>query len=211
MTNTANTKQNLSPRTVIASAVLIATVGAVAIPASAGSYGNNRSYDNSTVDYARVVDVKPVVETYQVSNPVERCWDERITVREPIRDNRHYRNKSKTPEILGAIIGGVIGNQVGKRGRGKARDVATVAGAVLGGSVGRDVKHKNSRRYNDSGRYERTRYETVQRCEVKESYVTKEEVVGYDVSYKYRGQVFYTQMDQHPGDKIKVKVTVDPV
>jgi uncharacterized protein YcfJ len=41
--------------------------------------------------------------------------------------------------------------------------------------------------------------------------VTKEEVVGYDVAYKYRGSVFHTQMADHPGNKIKVKVTVDPV
>jgi len=210
-TKNTTTKPNTSfTRSLIASAVLVTTVGAAAIPASAGSYRNYTDYDNSTVDYARVVGVKPVVETYQVSNPVERCWDERVPVRD--RAYKHnYRNKSKTPEILGAIIGGVIGNQVGKRGGGKARDVATVAGAVLGGSVGRDVKHKNNRRYRDHDRYERVRYETVQRCEVKESYVTKEQVVGYDVSYKYRGNVFHTQMDQHPGDKIKVKVTVDPV
>ncbi len=211
MTIATNTTYRALPRTVIAAAVLATTIGAVAIPASAGNYRNQSSYDNSTVDYARVIDVKPLVETYQISNPVERCWDERVPVRDTAYD-RGYRNKSKTPEILGAIIGGVIGNQVGKRGGGKARDVATVAGAVLGGSVGRDVKHKNNRRHRDyDDRYERVRYETVQRCEVKESYVTKEEVVGYDVSYKYRGNVFHTQMDQHPGDKIKVKVTVDPV
>jgi uncharacterized protein YcfJ len=122
-------------------------------------------------------------------------------------------SKSRTPEVLGAIIGGVIGNQVGKRGGGKARDVATVAGAILGGSIGHDVKN-NNRRYDSSrydDRYQTTRYQTVQRCEVKDSYVTKEEIVGYDVAYKYRGNVFHTQMNQHPGDKIKVKVTVNPV
>jgi len=206
-------------------AVVAASVGFVTNTASANDYRNYSDFQNATYDYARVVDVKPVVETYQETKPVERCWDERVPARyNSTRDDRRYRNdydrgyrnKSKTPEILGAILGGVVGNQVGKRGGGKARDVATVAGAVLGGSVGRDVKHKNSRQYNrdrhERARYSnRARYETVQRCEVKDSYVTKEQVVGYDVAYKYQGNVFHTQMDQHPGDKIKVKVTVDPV
>jgi len=51
----------------------------------------------------------------------------------------------------------------------------------------------------------------VQRCEVKDSYITKKQIVGYDVAYKYRGNVFYTQMSERPNDKIKVKVTVNPV
>jgi len=208
MTKTANKTHKLFTRTLITAAV----ASVIAVPAAAGKYRNKSAYDNATYDYARVVDVQPRIETYQVNNPVESCWNERVPVRERTAHHRSHRKSSKTPEILGAIIGGVVGNQVGKRGGGKARDVATVAGAVLGGSIGRDVKHKN-RRYHDryDDRYERVRYENVKRCEVKDSYVTKEQVVGYDVAYKYRGNVFYTQMNQHPGDKIKVKVTVNPV
>jgi len=199
-----NTQNKL--KTVTKSLIIAGVIGAVSLPVAAKKYRND--YSNSAYDYARVVKVDPVIETYQVNHPVEKCWDERV----PVRERRHSRGgyDSKTPEIFGAIIGGVVGNRIGKRGGGKARDVATVAGAVLGGSIARDVKHKN-RRHHEYGRYERTRYETVQHCEVKDSYTTKEEVIGYDVAYKYRGNVFHTQMDQHPGEKIKVKVTVDPV
>lgn len=209
MTNTTKKTKKLITRSLVAAAV----ASVIALPAAAGKYREQSDYENSTYDYARVVNVKPRIETYQVNNPVESCWDERVPVRERTAGHRSHRKSSKTPEVLGAIIGGVIGNQVGKRGGGKARDVATVAGAVLGGSIGRDVKHKNRRNYEDryGDRYETVRYENVKRCEVKDSYVTKEEVVGYDVAYKYRGNVFHTQMAQHPGDKIKVKVTVDPV
>ncbi len=201
-----NTKFKTLSRSLIAAAV----VSAVSLPVAAGKYRNQSNYNNSAIDYARVINVQPVVETYQVNKPVEQCWNERVAVS---HERKNYRNKSKTPEIVGAILGGVIGNQVGKRGGGKARDVATVAGAVLGGSIGRDTKHRNSRRDNDryDNRYEQTRYETVQRCEVRDSYVTKEQIVGYDVEYKYRGNVFHTQMAQHPGQKIKVNVTVNPV
>jgi len=205
MTKINSTKNHSIAR----SLVTVAIASFIAAPAMAGEYRNSTNYDNATYEYARVVDVQPRVETYQVNNPVESCWNERVPVRE--RSTAHYRNSrksSKTPEILGAILGGVVGNQVGKRGGGKARDVATVAGAVLGGSIGRDVKHRNRGQYDS---YEVVGYENVKRCEVKDSYETREQVVGYDVAYKYRGSVFHTQMNQRPGDKIKVRVTVDPV
>jgi uncharacterized protein YcfJ len=196
--NTKNTRKTFT-RSLIAAVI----VGAISLPVAAGKQRGN-SYDTSTYDYARVVTVDPVVETYQVNQPVEQCWDEKV----PTRHNQASKSRSRTPEVLGAIIGGLIGNQIGKRGGGNARDVATVAGAVLGGSFGHDTKNNNRRRHE---RYQNARYETVQRCQVNDLYVTKEHVVAYDVAYKYRGDVFYTQMSQHPGDKIKVKVTVNPV
>lgn len=188
--------------------VLASTVALISVPVAANKY---RSYNNETYDYAKVISVDPVYDTYQVNKPVKHCYDEEVRVREPRRHSRHSRHDSKTPEIIGGIIGGAIGNRVGKKGGGKARDVATVVGAVLGGSIARDVKHKNRhKRHHD--RYDRhDRYETVKRCETRDSYTTHQELVGYDVTYKYRGNVFHSQLDYDPGKKIKVKVTVDPV
>jgi uncharacterized protein YcfJ len=210
ISDTKNTRKTFT-RSLIAAVV----IGAISLPVAAGKNRSNSNYDNATFDYARVVSVDPVVESYQVNQPIEQCWDEKIPTRQRYSQNQRSRSKSRTPEVLGAIIGGVIGNQVGKRGGGKARDVATIAGAVLGGSIGRDTKNNNYRNGNSNyDRYDdrhQTSYQTVQRCEVKDSYITKEQIVGYDVSYKYRGNVFYTQMSEHPGDKIKVKVTVNPV
>jgi uncharacterized protein YcfJ len=205
---------NTNLKLISKSLIIAGVVSAVSLPAAANKYRNYTEQTNSSYDYAKVVEVNPVVESYQVNNPIEKCWDERQAVRNSGYSQR--RHKSRTPEIFGAIIGAAVGNQLGKRGGGKARDVATVAGAVLGGSVARDIKKENQRRrdyYDDehNGRYENTRYETVQRCEVQDSYTTREEVVGYDVAYKYRGNVFHTQMGEHPGERIKVKVTVDPV
>ncbi len=198
-----NTKR--TRKTLTHSLIAAVVVSAISLPVVAAKYRDKAAYDNATFDYARVLTVDPVIERYEVNEPVEQCWNERVR---SYSHNDRYRNKSRTPEVLGAIIGGVIGNQVGKNGGGRSRDIATVAGAVLGGSIGRDIKHKK-RRHHD--RYETARYETVQRCEVKDSYVTKEHVIGYDVAYKYRGDVYHTQLDQRPGDKIKVKVTVNPV
>ena len=199
--NTVTTKNSF--KTMSRSLIAAVVIGAVSLPVAAGKNRDHGNYNHATVDYARVVNVQPVVETYQVNQPIEQCWDERV----PVQQKRHTRNSSRTPEIVGAIIGGVVGNRVGKRGGGNARDVATVAGAVLGGSIGHDIKRKNSR-HND--RYEQVRYETVKRCEVRDSYVTREEVVGYDVEYKYLGKVYHTQMSERPGKKIRVNVTVNP-
>jgi len=206
-----NLNSKKAAKTLTRSLIAAVVVSAISLPVAAGKHRGNAAYDNATYDYARVVTVDPVIERYQVNEPIKQCWNEKVAVRHSDYDRpRHYKNKSRTPEIVGAIIGGVIGNRIGKRGGGNARDVATVAGAVLGGSIGRDVKHRNNRRHSGN-HYESTRYKTVERCELQDSYVTKEQVVGYDVAYKYRDNVFYTQLNEHPGDKIKVKVTVNPV
>lgn len=197
------------------SVVVAAVIGVASLPAAANKYHQKSRYNNGSeyassnalFDYAHVVNVNPVVETYKINKPVEQCWDEHVPVRSRYSES-HARSKTKTPEIVGAIIGGLIGNQVGKRGGGKARDVATVAGAVLGGSIGRDTKQV-SRRHN--GGYERSRYTIVERCDMQDSYITQEQVVGYDVEYRYRGRLFHTQMADHPGKKIKVEITVNPI
>jgi uncharacterized protein YcfJ len=36
-------------------------------------------------------------------------------------------------------------------------------------------------------------------------------IVGYDVSYEYRGQMFTTVMRDNPGPTLRVRVSVDPV
>ena len=187
--------------TVTRSLIAVAVASTLSLPAfSAKGYGSNY---NASYDYAKVVQVNPIYESYDVNHPIEQCYHKEVPVRKS-----HYRNKSKTPEIVGAIIGGVVGNRIGKRGGGNARDVATVAGAVLGGSIGRDIKHKNNRRYND--RHYNQQYKTVKHCELQDHYVTEKKLVGYDVAYKYNGNVFHTQMDYDPGRKIKVKVSVTP-
>ena len=213
MTNTVNTKHtdtaNKTTKNVVGtrkklflSMLVASTVALASGPVAAKKY---RAPSNSAFDYAKVVNVEPIYETYQVHKPVEHCYTERVRV----TNNRYYGKKSKTPEIIGGIIGGAIGNRVGKNGGGNARDVATVVGAVLGGSIARDIKHKNhNKRYGKSGR---DHYETVERCEIEDSYTTKKELVGYDVAYKYRGNVYYSHFDQHPGDRIKIKVSVKPV
>ncbi len=144
-------------------------------------------------DYAKVVDVAPVVRVVRVNEPRRECWDEEVPVYET-----GYR--SSTPMILGGIIGGAAGNTMGK-GRGK--DAATIAGVLLGGSIGRDIGQ-------DHQRPATVHHVTETRCRQVNDYREEERVDGYDVSYRYQGQLYHTRMPYDPGKKVRIRVSVEP-
>ena len=99
--------------------------------------------------------------------------------------------------VLGAIIGGVLGNQIGK---GDGRKAATVVGAVAGGAVGNNVGGRNDRYYSSS--------ET--RCRTVHGSSEERRIAGYDVQYRYRGDVFMSRLDYDPGEPLRIRVSVDP-
>lgn len=197
-------------------AVLVAVIGALSLTATADSYRDyddddyDRDYyqENVSYDYARVIKSRPIRESYRVNKPVRKCWNERSRRSDYRRDYSPKRKKSHTGEIIGALVGSAVGHQFGN-GRGKK--VATAAGAVLGASVARDIKNQNRYRNDDYGRSYDRGYETTQRCEMRDRYTTQERIRGYDVTYKYRGKVYRTEMNERPGREIKVRVSVDPV
>lgn len=151
-------------------------------------YGQHQS---ERIDYAKVVNVKPIYETVSYSEPYEECHYEERRV-------RNHRD-SNTAIILGSLIGGAIGNELGHNKSNKR--VGAVAGAVLGGSIARDID-RSKRGY-------RVRNEKV--CTTAYQVKYKEELTAYDVAYKYRGMTYYTTMDEHPGKRIRVAVSVRPV
>ena len=65
----------------LSKSILVASLlSVVALPAAAQKYRNN-GYHNAyqqhvSYGYAKVVNVQPVYETYQVNNPVEHCYDQ---------------------------------------------------------------------------------------------------------------------------------------
>lgn len=167
--------------------ILISTCLALAAtPVMAGHPGKG-------TDWARVLDARPLYETVRYPVNQEVCWDEQAWRREP-------RARSAAPVILGSIIGGVIGNQFGG---GNGNVALTAAGAVLGGSIGANASHRR----NPDGYY--AVRET--HCSVERDWRTEQRVVAWDVTYKYRGQVYQTRMREQPGDRIRVRVQVDPL
>jgi len=177
---------------IIALAVLFTTS-----QASAGSE------NNSYIDTAKVLDVEPIYETVSISIPEERCW------KKPHRHNRHRssHNDSYTGTIAGGIIGGVVGNQFG-HGRGK--DAMTVAGTLLGLSIGRDLSHNTSWASDNRG-FNRKHRKRKQLCETSNRYESRQEIVGYRVKYRYKGNKFWTRTQSHPGKHIKIRVKIKPL
>jgi uncharacterized protein YcfJ len=99
--------------------------------------------------------------------------------------------------VLGAVIGGVLGNTVGK---GDGRKAATVAGAVAGGAVGHGVAGRGEREYDD----------TVTRCRQVSSVSEQRRLMGYDVEYRYHGDVYVSRLNYDPGERLRVRVSVAP-
>lgn len=144
-------------------------------------------------DYARVVQVEPIVRQVRVRIPREECWEEDV----PVYQSGY---QSATPMILGGIIGGAVGNTMGK---GHGKDAATVAGAILGGSIGRDMGQQQQRP---------SEYRTVRktRCQQSSDFREEERIEGYHVTYVYNGERYTARMPQDPGQRVRVRVNVQP-
>ena len=80
--------------------------------------------------------------------------------------------------------------------------MSTVAGTLLGAALGHEATRGTSPR-----RYSRDEL----RCEIVDRYVEEQRLVAYRVEYRYKGQVFVTHTDEHPGKRIPVRVDVEPV
>lgn len=180
--------------------LVIGTLCALSTQALAGPppWAKARGYRDAQYDEARVVEVEPIVRRVRVETPRRECWDE---VRTVYHEPRGGHAQAAGPMILGGIIGGVLGSQVGS---GRGRDAATVAGAVIGASVGHDAAARRTRSGGEVEEY------TVERCATRYEDAYEERVDGYHVTYEYRGREYTTRLPYDPGDRIRVRVDVEP-
>lgn len=167
--------------------------------ASAGDRGYYPDYGES-YDFAPVTSATPIYTDVQVREPRTQCWDQQVAYRQPA---------SPAGAVIGGLIGAALGNKLGKHGHhgrryhrrhGHHRGASTVAGAAVGALVGNQISRANAP----------TQYVTEQRCQVVDEFTTRRELVGYDVRYFYNGREYLTRTDQHPGDRIRVRVDVSP-
>jgi uncharacterized protein YcfJ len=157
------------------------------------------AFSDSSYDEAFVIDSYPVYKTIEISTPERQCWTEEVARTE------HYDrggSRSRTPDLLGAVIGGAIGNELGHKKSNQR--VGAVVGALLGGSIARDMTNRNNRETV-------TYFDTVERCEVVNRYHQEEKLVGYDVTYSYNGREYSVRMPRDPGATIRLKVDVTPI
>ncbi len=177
----------------------IAVAGAMTLAWALPATADHERDDPYQYDYARVVDVQPIVRVVTVETPVRECYQVDRVVKKRRRDRS---SNVAGAAIAGGIIGGVIGNQFGS---GSGRDAATAAGFIIGSSIAADSARASS------SRTARRVKKPVRQCDI--SYETHEEerVDGYHVTYVFRGTQYRTRMRSHPGERIKVRVLVEPV
>ena len=207
-----------SPSKGLAGAVRKAlTVSAVAGGVFAASAASASSYGDSYHVWVDVLDVDPIVRVDYVDEPIERCYDAPPATRADhrYREARRYDRRrdryddGRGAAVVGGLVGGLIGNRLGD-GKGRESEF-TIAGALLGATIAASA---NSNRYERYDRYERQpsrwRSEPVRRCEVTWESRPVERVDGYEVVYRYAGRRFTKIVDEHPGERMRVRVDLSP-
>ncbi len=152
---------------------------------------------NIEYDYATVIDAEPIFQTVQISEPRRQCWQEQVRYRDG------YSNGGTAVQtVMGGVIGGALGNAVGHRKRN--RQVGAVVGAVLGATISNAYASKRKR-------YDEGLYVNEEVCEIVEESHMEEQIVGYNVRYRYSNSTYTTRTDVDPGDTIKVRIAISPV
>ena len=181
----------------ITGVIALTALGMVGAAAQAGDWQRDRDYryehhHERDVDYARVLEVTPIVQRVRYSEPVEQCWE---VARDVGRDNRAGAT------LLGGVLGAVVGHQIGD---GNGRRLATVAGAVVGGAIGNNAAARRGYDDRDDQRYE-------ERCAVHDEARFEERIRAYRVAYRYHGRDYVAELPYDPGPRLRVAVDARPL
>lgn len=180
--------------------------GALVAPLAVGAagFGGYKIAQNDQMlaqddGYAELIAAVPVSKEVQVPTSRRDCRTVPVTYTQKVEVER---TSKPTNIIVGSVIGGALGNQVAKGGK---RDAATVLGAAAGGYIGyKRAQSKNAPEY-----VQRTRYE--ERCDTVKGSRSELQPDGYDVTYRYQGQVYTTHMQNPPPARFPVALSVEPI
>jgi uncharacterized protein YcfJ len=189
-------------------------VGTLVAGSALADNGKHRGWDQrrggySDVDYARVVDVDPIVRRIRVSEPRRECYQETRYEERRGYETRNGGRPAAGAMILGGLIGAAVSNQIGS---GDGRRAATVAGAVIGSAIGHDNSQRRGR-YADGSRYDdrdEGRPYSVERCDTRYEDSWEERIEGYRVTYEYQGRHGTMTLPYDPGPRVRVRVDVRP-
>jgi uncharacterized protein YcfJ len=180
---------------VVKRTAMVLAIGGVLL--AGGAFAAFQGLRGEHADVTEVVPItvrEDVVATVLTAVPVTEivAVPRRICSAVAARDRLPERDGNVGGTVAGAVIGGLLGNQVG---RGDGRKLATLAGAVAGGFAGREVDRRHvGGRVVDS---------TRQRCETISE--AREEIVGYDVSYRTQdGEPGTVRLERKPGDSVVI-------
>jgi uncharacterized protein YcfJ len=195
------TRSQTIAKAVLVSSALLTSCAALADPphwANAYGYRDHHDHDDRDFDYARVVDVDPIIRHVRVSSPQRECWNED----RPVSSGPSGTEVRAT--LVGGLIGAVVGHQIGYRHHDAA---AVVGGSMIGAAIGNSIGANEAAK---RGEYRQVGYESVQRCEVTNRDEWVDEADGYRVTYVYNGREYTTRMPYDPGQRIRVGVDVRP-
>lgn len=177
--------KRINPERSMKNIALRQTLIASALSVAALSLGACDQAGADAARYAQVTDVTPITKT--IKTPRQDCKDITVVHKQEPKDKNQIAGT-----VIGAVVGGALGNQVGG---GDGKKAATVAGAVAGGYAGKKIEeHQQNNNMVNS---------TQQRCETVTDSHTK--VLGYKVTYTYKGETGHVRMDHKPGDRIQIK------
>ena len=202
---------------------MTAAAGLIAFTSSA--FADNDG--NGFFVWADVTDVVPLISTRYAEVPVESC---RIIRAKPAKHTRHEsfrrfhsdahrqvrvdeypRQQNALPALFGGLIGGAIGNQFGS---GNGKKAMTLIGAIAGASIATNKQRTVAHHAGTAGHnYQPTmnhKNRSRQVCETRYEHREYQEINGYEVTYSYLGREFEQVIEDHPGDRLKLYVTVDP-
>lgn len=156
-------------------------------------------------DHARVRSAEPQFENVNV--PRQECSNHWIEERDGRIEHQSQSGQDRRygGAIVGGLAGGVIGHQIGG---GSGKDAATALGVVLGAITG-DRMQNNGRHSQYDNRSYAVEQREVQRCHT--IYDTQTRITGYRVAYEFHGQSYTTFMQTDPGNRLPVRVSVEPI
>lgn len=183
--------------------ILIASALAAPLAVGAAGFGGYKLAKGDVQQaesdgYAELIAAVPVSKQVQVPTSSRECNSVPVTYNETVEKER---TSTPTNVIVGGLIGGVIANQAVN---GSKRGAATAVGAATGGYLG----YRRAKSKNEPEVVQRTRYE--ERCRTVKGSRTELQQEGYDVTYRYQGQVFTKRMQTPPPARFPVTLSVEP-
>ena len=177
------------------SALALALSAAAAGGAVAGYQDYGRGYESrydnddrtTRSDVATVVSARPIYDRYASQGyESQECWNERTNA----YDDGYYRDSN------GRLY----------RGGSDSNANGTLIGALIGGAIGNNLdRNNNAYEYRDNSG-------VVRRCRTVVNYDGggREQIAGYEVTYRYAGHTYQAVMDYRPGRTMRVIVDVRP-
>lgn len=172
-------------------ATLVLALAATGAQAQDARYPNQNpgQDDNAHYGWADVLRVDPVYGVTRTEVPRQECQDQTVVQQHP--------GNTTAGSILGAVVGGVLGSTIG---HGNGRTLSTAVGAVAGGAVGGQVAANHGSQTE----------QTVTNCRQVNAVSEQRQITGYDVEYRYRGEVWESRLSYDPGERLRVRVSVTP-